>query len=214
MMQSVTRRTYLQLFGFLGLTAVVLWPEPSYYDLLRYGTVPTILTALPYLLPGAALVTALYLGVTEPPEERELPTLSARILLTAATILSLCLPYAILALLAARVTLLRMPLLLAVLLPGILFYHALGLFFARTISYPTLRHLIAWSAGALLLPVTAVYLPAANPVIAAANAAGSARLLSGGLWVPVITPFPFVAAAGLPLLGAGILTTVVVLWKR
>lgn len=214
MNHTVSRRTYLQLFGFLSLTVVVLWPEPSYYALLRYGTVPSLLTALPYLLPGATLVAALYLGVTSPPREGTLPALSLKIGVAALTLLAISLPYAVLALLAAKVSLLRLLPLVTVLFPAILFYFALGLFFARALSFPTLRHFAAWSAGALLLPVTALYLPPANPVIAAANTAGSARLLSGGLWVPVISPFPLLAAAGLPLFGAGILTTVVVLWKR
>lgn len=213
MNQNVSRRTYLQLFGFLAFSLVVLWPEPSYYALLRYGTVPSLLTALPYLLPGATLVAALYLGVTDPPREGTLSALSMRIVITGLTILVLSLPYAVLALLVAKVSLLRLLPLVTVLFPAILFYFALGLFFARALSFPTLRHFAAWSVGALMLPVTALYLPPANPVIAVANSAGSAGLLSGGLWVPVITPFPLLAAAGLPLFGAGILTMVVVLWR-
>lgn len=214
MSESVARRTYLQLFGFLALTAVVLWPEPSYYALLRYGTVPTILTALPYLLPGATLVAALYLGLSEPVSESDFTALSARLLVYSTTIVSLALPYTVLALLAANVDLLRIAVLITVLFPTVLFYNALGLFFSRAIPYPTVRHMAAWTTGALLLPATALYLPAVNPVVAAANATGSARLLSGGPWTVVIAPYPFLVAAGIPLLGAGILTALVILWKR
>lgn len=213
MISSVARRIYLQLFGFLSLTAVILWPEPSYYDLLRYGTVPTLFTALPYVIPAAIMIASLYLGISDVAEERGTLSLLRKMLLSSSTILSLALPYVVLAFTATNSSLLRLIPLLATLYPMSLLYNALGLLVARTIPLPTVRHMVAWSAGALILPLTAVYLPAANPVIAAANTAGSAALLSAGLWVPQITPFPLLTAAGVPLLGAGILTTAVILWK-
>jgi hypothetical protein len=203
----------LQLFGFLTLTTVILWPDPSYYGLLRYGTVPTLFTALPYILPASIMISSLYLGVAAPPEKRDAPSLLRSEILSTLTILSLTLPYAVLALTVSNTALLQLLPLVAVLLPAALLYNSLGILVAATVPLPTLRHVVAWAAGILLLPATALYLPAANPVIAAANTTGSAALLSAGLWVPELTPFPLLVAGAVPLLGAGILTTVVILWK-
>ena len=206
--RSAAGRVYLQLFGFYSLLTFILWPEPSYYGVLRYGTMPTLFTSLPYLLIIGALPAALYLGLSESGAR------GARLLGVTAeqamAVTVMTLPPATLALGVARVSFSRLPLLAAVLLPSILLYFSLGLLVGRLVRMPVGRQAIGWGAGAVLLATTGFYLPAANPVVATATVVGSssASFLLGGF-----DRFPWAVALLLPLLGSGILLAVVVRWK-
>lgn len=201
-------RTYLLLFGYYAILALLLWPEPSYYGLLRYGTVPTLFSSLPYVGPLGVLAAALYLGSYEEPPTAGVILLS-RMGLRIATLLALLTPYVTLAFSVAGASADRGFLLFLPTAGWAILLYALGLLSARFVRFPTLRHFLAWSGGAALIGVTGYYLPRANPFSATAAAAGV-----GTVWISGSEPFSLLPAVVLPLIGGGIITAVVVRWKR
>ena len=207
-------RSYLQYFIFLGLATVVLWPEKSYFGLLRFADVPTLFASVAYLVPVAGVVASLHIGTSVDPDESSMRSLLLWELRSAVTVLSLSLPTLVLAITISRGAMHRLPFALLVLYAALLFYHALGALARTFLPMPVLRHTVAWGGGALFLHLSAVWLPAANPVIALANLIGATQDAASVIWIVRLDTFPFGEALLPPLLGAGFMTMPMIFLKK
>lgn len=211
--RDAASRGYLLLFGYFAFLTLLLWPEPSYYRLLRYGTVPTLFSSLPFLLPLGVLASALHLGVAHAAETAA-PTLSPgrflRVMtLRLITLLALATPYVAVAVGLSNAPVYRGALLLLPVAAWAFLLYALGSIITAVTRFPTIRQLIAWGSAGALLTVTGLYLPRGNPLSAVAAAAEVSTP-----WLASTGELSLLFAVLLPAGTAGILTLLMVRLRR
>ncbi len=159
---------------------LLIWPTESYAQLVRYGTIPSLFTTLPYLLSFATLISAFYTGLYRTPRSiflQALPAASVGLpVLTMGAIISHLPPSSGLAVVLYLYAL-------------ALVAFDLGAMWSRLKAVPTLLRIGVWGAAILLLVGFLRYAPAFLP------ARVMTAVLEGGtsirLFVTIAASVPF-----------------------
>lgn len=201
---------------FLAVLTVILWPGSSYVAFFRYGNVPILYEFAAFVLPLAVALGSTYQGIlTTPPALRTERSTFRRFtgeLLGALSLAAVTVPMVAITGSVSRASLLMSGRVLLILTTTALAFRPLGMLIQALARNRSLQYILMWVLVLLILYLTAIFLPIANPIVGVTNAAEATRIGGSSVFYAEIPAYRAAATALLQLLFAGILSAAVVLF--